>query len=124
MKNLIKSLAIISMLSFGTLNAQYNPILLKINQEDGNISLKWTTTKEVNSSSYFVIESSTDGKNFAPLAQVKAAGYSLNNKSYTYQSEAHAAFYRISLVAMDGGRSNSLAMQLNSGNQDVPLANK
>ena len=76
-----------------------------------DVVLKWTTTKEINTS-YFAIESSSDANNFQKIGSVKSA----NNLAQTaYQfTDANPAglatgklFYRIRMVDIDGKFSYS-----------------
>ncbi len=122
MKNLIKTIAVLSVLAFNSLNAQTNNIPVTINNEDGNISLQWNTQKEVNSS-YFVVESSENNQTFATIAKVKAAGYALNGKAYELEGLNSSLYYRVTLVNMEGQRNSTLAINTTL-NENTLLAKK
>ena len=122
MKNLIITIAALTVLALNNLKAQNN-IPLSINNEDGNISLEWNTQKEVNSS-YFVIESSNDNLNFCTIAKVKAAGYSVNSKSYQLESVSQGLYYRVTLVNMEGERNSSLVVNGYANNYGTALSVK
>lgn len=111
MKTTLKIAILLLMLFAGIANSQ-NISQLSTATDDGQLSLQWSTAKETNSS-YFLVETSKDGINFAPAAQVKAAGYSLNTRNYTYTPENTGLIYRITLVGMDGGHTNSMVLNLN-----------
>ncbi len=123
MKNLIKIAAILLMLTSGSLGAQNN-LNANVVTEDGQSTLQWSTAKETNSS-YFLIESSEDGVDYAPAGQVKAAGYSMSSKAYEFTTESRSRFYRVSMVGMDGGRMTSVAVSpLQDANQNGMLTSK
>ena len=122
MKNLIKTIAVLMVLAFNTLNAQTSNIPVTITNEDGNINLQWTTQKEVNSS-YFVVESSDNNLNFTIVTKVKAAGYALNGKTYELEGLSSNLYYRITLVNMEGQRLSSLAANTSVINHNL-LAKK
>jgi hypothetical protein len=77
-----------------------------------DVVLKWTTTKEINTS-FFEIQSSKNADNFEKIGTVKAATSS--NQKITYQFvDAHASapatgkiFYRLKMVDRDGKYSYS-----------------
>jgi hypothetical protein len=79
-----------------------------IANKKGNSSvLQWQTQQEQNSASY-IIERSTDGKEFTGIGQVAAAGNSSVVRSYSFTDETPAAgknYYRLNQVDLDG-RSN------------------
>lgn len=118
MKNLIKTIAVLTVLAFNTLNAQTNNIPVSITNEDGNTSLQWNTQKEVNSS-YFVVESSDNNQTFTTVAKIKAAGYALNGKAYELEGLSSNLYYRITLVNMEGQRISSLAINPNVNDNNL-----
>jgi hypothetical protein len=66
--------------------------------------LTWETAQEKNSD-YFEIQTSADGKSFAALGRLQAAGNSSTPKSYTYSDKNIKAgdhFYRLKQVDIDG----------------------
>jgi hypothetical protein len=76
----------------------------------GNVSeVKWSTLSEQNTS-HFVVERSTDNKNFTATGNtVKAAGSSAEKREYSLQDDVaslvhnnNAIYYRVKLVDIDG----------------------
>ncbi len=71
-----------------------------------DVLVKWTTTKEINTS-YFAIESSSDANNFKKIGTVKAANdLAQTNYQFIDANPAGLAtgkiFYRIRMVDIDG----------------------
>lgn len=67
------------------------------------VILQWKTTQEVNSN-YFIVERSTDGKNFIEIGNAKANN-SKNVTSYTFDDgnfETGSNYYRLKLLDKDG----------------------
>ncbi|WP_317897927.1 hypothetical protein [Aurantibacillus circumpalustris] len=117
MKNLMTLIAVASMLisynAFAQTTEISSVISVSISNEENSHSLMWTTQKEVNSS-YFIVERSTDQVNYVTINRVKAAGYSLLNRSYEIEdTDADASFYyyRVVLVSMEGERTASIAVK-------------
>ncbi|MBV9963514.1 MAG: M36 family metallopeptidase [Parafilimonas sp.] len=77
--------------------------------------LKWTTEQESNTDK-FVVERSTDGKQFSEVGEVKAAGNSSIERSYQY-TDAHPVngnnIYHIKEVDKDGKANYSDVRSLN-----------
>ncbi|KAA5546546.1 beta strand repeat-containing protein [Adhaeribacter rhizoryzae] len=70
---------------------------------NGQVVLSWETATEHNSD-YYIVERSTDGRNFEKIAQVQAAGNSKQIKSYTYTDKnvlAGTVYYRLKQVDLD-----------------------
>ena len=68
------------------------------------VNISWKTATETNSS-YFEVERSFTGENFAPIAKVSAAGTSETIKSYTVIDEvvgSSKAYYRVKETDKDG----------------------
>ena len=67
--------------------------------ENKNVTLKWTSANEVNSS-FYTLEKSSDGINYTHLADLSAAGSSNQKLTYTYidvsPSENYLTYYRLS----------------------------
>jgi len=85
-------------------------------QGNGNL-ITWSTAKEEDVN-YYVVESSTDGTNFYPLAKVQAQGNtSLNNYSYTDNSSDMRGniYYRIVEVDNNGNSSYSDVKTISTG---------
>lgn len=72
------------------------------------VLLKWTSSSEVNASS-FVIEKSSTGTQFVPIGEVKAAGGNgIQHYSYTDATTLEGkSYYRLRMVDIDGGYSYS-----------------
>jgi hypothetical protein len=71
-----------------------------------NVKVSWSTTDEVNAS-YFVVERSSNGSDFAPVTQVNASEstnpihtYSINDQLYNVNS--NVVYYRLRIVDKDG----------------------
>jgi len=80
---------------------------------DCHASLAWNTDVEENPAG-FNIQQSTDGSNYTTIAYVKAKGEP-SSYSIVVPQESFQAFYRLSLVNLDGSAiySNIAAVQLN-----------
>jgi hypothetical protein len=76
--------------------------LTEVNHE---ITINWTTVKEVNSS-YFLIESSEDSVHFTTVARVSAAGSSIFPRTYQHVDIANGSsrYYRVTLLDMNRTR--------------------
>ncbi len=76
-------------------------------QNNGNQNLlEWTTALEQNSS-YFELQRSSDGNNFAVITSVNAGGNSTINKTYKYSDNISGLalpvyYYRLKMVDLDG----------------------
>jgi hypothetical protein len=82
------------------------------------VSLNWQTVTEQQTSK-FVIESSYDGQTFFALDSVKAAGYSIIPKNYSYtQSNPRNGklYYRLKQVDINGRYEYSSIVMVNSEN--------
>jgi hypothetical protein len=71
-----------------------------------NVKVSWSTTDEVNAS-YFVVERSSNGSDFAEVAQVNASESSNPIHSYTvndqlYNVNSNIVYYRLRIVDKDG----------------------
>lgn len=73
--------------------------------QNAAVALTWATASETNSA-YFVVERSLDGRTFAPLGQVPAAGHSTTPRSYQLLDAAlppqALLYYRLRQVDLDG----------------------
>ncbi len=68
------------------------------------VALQWCTVSE-QSNDYFTIEKSLNGKDFKVLAEVKGAGDTNDERSYSYTdltSNGQKAYYRLSQTDFDG----------------------
>jgi hypothetical protein len=78
-------------------------------KENCNAVLNWSTVMEHNNQ-YFAIERSSDGRMFAPIGQVAAAGNSTTAQHYSYTDSkplTGSNHYRIAQVDMDGKRATT-----------------
>lgn len=81
------------------------------------VALYWSTSEEINTS-HFVVESSTNGKDFADAGLVFAVGNSSENLNYRItvdlrNKKAPAMYYRLTIVDMDGKTAISEVFTLN-----------
>jgi hypothetical protein len=69
-------------------------------EEGFSTKLVWNTAEEINLANY-VVEKSTDGRNFTAIGTVKAA----NQRSYSFNDaqSAENSYYRLKIVDLDGG---------------------
>jgi hypothetical protein len=79
----------------------------KLNNSNNRIDLKWATTSEKNVS-HFVIEKSTDGKNYSQVGIVFAYGNTSETMNYPFidkninAGQAGTIYYRLRSVDNDG----------------------
>lgn len=86
-------------------------------KKPASVLLQWSTVSETNSS-HFLVQKSTDGKNFASIATVAASGNSSQLRTYTaedMQPNTGNNFYRV--VAVDLNRQKEFSSKIN-----VPFA--
>ncbi|MEM8584524.1 MAG: PQQ-dependent sugar dehydrogenase [Bacteroidota bacterium] len=78
-------------------------------QQNGQVWLSWTTAREENSG-HFVIERSSDGRNFNAIGQQAAAGYSDTPLDYSFVDRdplRSLAYYRLRQIDLDGAEQFS-----------------
>ncbi len=84
----------------------------------------WTTSQEINTS-HFIVEHSTDGRNFSPIAQVTAAGNSSTPRNYSYNDINPARginYYRLRIVDRDNTNKYSAIRSVrNEGVADITV---
>ena len=69
---------------------------------DGNIHLYWSTANEMNTKT-FVIEQSSNSREFAAIGNVKANGYGNNNYSFDVTNPVKVdLFFRLKMIDIDG----------------------
>lgn len=71
---------------------------------ENKVTLQWTTSSELNSG-HFVIERSSNGTNFSPIATVQASGNSPVDINYTKDDInplSGKSYYRLKIVDLDG----------------------
>lgn len=86
--------------------------------------LNWSTSQELNTS-HFIVERSTNGTNYSPIAKVAATGNSsmVNNYSYTDIAPAKGInYYRLQVVDKDNASKFSLVRSIrNAGFSDISI---
>jgi hypothetical protein len=89
------------------------------------VKLQWITSSEINAS-HFIIERSSNGINFSPIATVQAAGNSQANINYSKEDNAPVqgkSYYRLKMTDIDGRSEYSpVRTVLVSAKQIVKLA--
>lgn len=81
------------------------------------VSLNWASAAELNSNTY-IVERSSDGRNFQQVSTVSAAGNSAHTLNYQFTDNlptAGAWFYRLRQVDLDGKFEFSKVIYVNSG---------
>jgi hypothetical protein len=94
----------------------------KANDND-EVDLTWVTASE-RGSDYFIVERSLDGKLFEEVNQVKAAGNSSNNLSYTsIDSKPYEglSYYRLQLVDKNGSTKLSQVVSVVINTKETSL---
>ena len=104
----------------GMMNGPVLPLNLldftAVQQPDNTVALVWQTAQEQNSH-YIEIQRSGDGKNYAAIGQVPAAGNSKLVKDYSFTDEKPLmgnGFYRLRLVDLDGSFKYSKIVEVRS----------
>jgi hypothetical protein len=92
--------------SMGSLPVKMESFTAVLNNSNKKVDLKWVTATEINVS-HFVVEKSTDGKNFSQAAVVFANGNSESRLSYAVADnissvQSKIIYYRIRTVDNDG----------------------
>jgi hypothetical protein len=86
------------------------------------VDLKWITSSEKNVS-HFVIEKSTDGKNFTDAGTVFAVGNTSERITYTFtdniSAQANVTYYRLRSVDADGKIDYSMTRIIRSSKQNT-----
>jgi hypothetical protein len=104
--------------------AEYQALLpvvlteLTVSGKDGSNYLQWKTASEINSN-YFVIQKSSNGKDFESIGTVAAAGNSSTLKTYSftdYTPFSYINYYRIIIVDKDNSKEFSNIVQVKSAN--------
>ncbi len=90
----------------------------------GTNILSWLTSQELNSR-YFIIERSSDGRNFAEISRVDAAGNSASNINYSFTdatAQKGINYYRLKLTDADGSFTYSAVQKVrNEGIADISI---
>ncbi|MFM2266740.1 MAG: hypothetical protein RL757_180 [Bacteroidota bacterium] len=91
--------------------------------EQNNVSLTWSTASE-RDNSHFVVQHSTNGRDFADLAQVKGNGNtsSVSNYNFTHATATEGVnYYRLQQVDMNGKTTPSPVRSTVVGKNDVRI---
>jgi len=94
-----------------------NLLTFKGQWQDNNTLLQWETSNEVNTS-HFVIERSTDARNFTAIGKTEAAG-NTNGQKYSYTDKdagmlnAGILYYRLKMYDLNGTFSYSNIVTIN-----------
>jgi hypothetical protein len=85
-------------------------------QPNKKVKLNWSTSFEANSYAY-IIEKSTDGRNFTVIGNVAASENSTSTVRYAFDDKdvlEGAAWFRLVMVDIDGSRSVSRTVYVNN----------
>ena len=91
--------------------------------KESSNQLYWSSVTETGTD-FFVVERSSDGKNFDDYAKVAASGYSNSTKDYTYLDEAVANkdwYYRLRMVDVTGEFTYSKIIKITRNGEKNPL---
>jgi hypothetical protein len=89
------------------------PVVLtdfKVNENGSAVAISWKTATELNSS-HFIVERSTDGKDWIAIGTIQAAGNVSIEQSYSFTDAAPADginYYRLRIVDIDNSYKLSL----------------
>lgn len=94
-------------------------------QRDVNVNLiKWSTSQEINSH-HFVLERSSDGRNYTAITQVPAAGNSNDTRYYSFTDNNPGIginYYRLQMVDIDNSsKYSAIRIVRNEGIADVAV---
>lgn len=94
-------------------------------QKRSGVVLNWRSDSE-QSTSHFIVEHGTDGRNFSGVDRVEAAGHSSSEKRYmaTHNKPVYGTnFYRLKMVDIDGRftYSDIIAIKINNDNYKVSV---
>ncbi len=92
--------------------------------KNDKVALNWSTLQETNTAS-FIVEHSTNGQNFTPVATITAAGNTSVTSRYntTHQSPNLNAinYYRVKQIDIDGRSTYSITVPVRFKNSSVVL---
>ncbi len=103
-----------------------NLVSFGYNCENSAVKLNWTTASEINNS-FFKLEKSANGIEFAGLAEVKGAGNSNSPLKYNYTDWSPAngvSYYRLSQTDFDGSTEqlNTISVRCADDSKSVVTA--
>ena len=109
-------------IAYNTTSATLAPLPVQLVSFTGQLrgrsaQLAWHTASESNSA-YFEVETSTDGRTFAPLGRVAAAGNSQRPRYYQFEHQPVASgssYYRLRQVDQDGSAHYSTTVVVRTG---------
>lgn len=81
-----------------------------------SVQLNWTSVYEANSKE-FVVERSSDAKNFQVIGKVAAAGTSYQDLNYSFSDNTFSGtgYYRLKMVDLDGKSEYTKVLYVNGG---------
>jgi len=85
-------------------------------QGNNYVKLQWSSSFELSSFKY-VVQRSTDGKNFVSIGNVAASGNSSQAIAYSFEDKqalSGAAFYRLQMIDIDGGADFSKVVYISN----------
>ena len=90
-------------------------------KENSSVKMSWTVS-ENETGDFFVVEKSTDGKNFSPVATVETNGMK-GTSEYAYTDNASAAttYYRLKIVNRDNSVSYSKVVIVKGEDEQVAI---
>ena len=92
--------------------------------QGNNVTLKWETSSEINSSK-FIVERSVNGTSWTAIATINSSGNSGIPKQYRYDDinvSAKTVFYRLKFVDIDGAVTYSNIKRLSLSTSTVSLS--
>ncbi|KAA6440397.1 T9SS type A sorting domain-containing protein [Dyadobacter flavalbus] len=113
------------------INGQVLPIILPVDftsfkavSDEGKVKLSWETAWEKNSKS-FIVERSSDMKEFFPIAHMDAAGIASGRTQYTFTDNGPlpgTAYYRLRMTDMNNDFSFSKTLDITAFPDQILLA--
>ena len=92
-----------------SLPVELEKFALELRNRDQEVLLSWISTLEIGTDKY-VLERSTDGRNFSTIAEVPAIGSNTQAETYYFSDKDHflgLAYYRLRIMDYDGSFSYS-----------------
>ncbi len=87
-----------------------------------NVSLAWETGSESNNS-HFLVERSSNGKDFSTIGSIKGKGNSNTTTSYNFTDASPLPlkiYYRLTQVDLDGKKQRSQVVAVNAASASIP----
>lgn len=98
-------------------------VAFTVQNEQGMTQINWETSEEVNSD-YFVVERSSDSKNWQEVGRIEGAGNVVGKSMYTFSdndfrlSSATTWYYRLKMIDMDGSYEYSRIESISVANRN------